>query len=150
KDLVVQDVKNNLYLLANDGKVLWKKQLEGRVLGKIEQIDMYKNGRLQLAFATQNRVYVLDRNGKDVSPFPLKFNDNITQPLSVFDYDNKREYRLMVTQGKSVLMYDGQGNTVKGFTYKQAENTINSQPRHFRIGTKDYIVFVQGNELEIL
>src|SRR5690606_34466538 len=27
---------------------------------------------------------------------------------------------------------------------------INSQPRHFRIGTKDYIVFVQGNELEIL
>src|SRR5690606_19288026 len=98
----------------------------------------------------QNRVYVLDRNGKDVSPFPLKFNDNITQPLSVFDYDNKREYRLMVTQGKSVLMYDGQGNTVKGFTYKQAENTINSQPRHFRIGTTDYIVFVQGNELEIL
>ncbi len=149
-EIVVQDVKNNLYLISNDGKVLWKKQLEGKLLGSISQIDMYKNGRLQLAFATPNRVYVLDRNGKDVSPFPLKFNDNITQPLSVFDYDNKRDYRLLVTQGKTLLIYDQQGNSVKGFTYKKADNTINTQPSHFRIGKKDYIVFVQGKELEIL
>jgi hypothetical protein len=149
-EIVVQDVKNSLYLISNDGKVLWKKQLEGKLLGTVEQIDMYKNGRLQLAFATSNRVYVLDRNGKDVAPFPLKFNDAITQPLSVFDYDNKRDYRLMVTQGKSVLMYDQQGKVVSGFNYKKAESTINTQPQHFRIGRKDYIVFVQGNELEIL
>ncbi len=149
-EIVVQDVKNNLYLISNDGKVLWKKQLEGKLLGSVAQLDMYKNGRLQLAFATSNRVYVLDRNGKDISPFPLKFNNNITQPLSVFDYDNKRDYRLMVTQGKSVLMYDQLGNSVKGFTYKKADNTINTQPRHYRIGKKDYIVFVQGKELEIL
>jgi hypothetical protein len=149
-EVVVQDVKNNLYLISNDGKVLWKKQLDGKILGIVEQIDMYKNGRLQLAFATSNKVYILDRNGKDVSPFPLKFNDNITQPLSVFDYDNKRDYRLMVTQGKSVLMYDKQAKIVTGFTYKKADKTVNTQPRHFRIRRKDYIVFVQGNELEIL
>ena len=149
-EIVVQDVKNNLYLISNDGKVLWKKQLEGKILGTVSQIDMYKNGRLQLAFTTSNRVYVLDRNGKDVSPFPLKFNDNITQPLSVFDYDNKRDYRLMVIQGKAVLMYDQKGQIVSGFTYQKAENVINTQPQHFRIGRKDYIVFVQGNELEIL
>ena len=70
--------------------MLWKKQLDGAILGKIEQIDMYKNGRLQLAFATPNRVYVLDRNGKEVAPFPLKFNDKVTQPLSVFNYDIKQ------------------------------------------------------------
>lgn len=149
-EIVVQDIKNNLYLISNNGKVLWKKQLDGKLLGKVQQIDMFKNGRLQLAFATPNRVYVLDRDGKDVTPFPLKFNDQITQPLSVFDYDNKRDYRLMVTQGKSVLMYDKQGKIVTGFTYKKAESTINTQPEHFRIGKKDYIVFVQGNELEIL
>lgn len=149
-EVVVQDVKNNLYLIANDGKVLWKRQLEGKILGRIEQIDMFKNGRLQLAFATPNRVYVLDRNGKDATPFPLKFNDNITQPLSIFDYDNKRDYRLLVTQGRSVLLYDGQGKAVSGFTYKKAENNINTHPKHFRLGRKDYIVFVQGKELEIL
>lgn len=150
KEIVVQDIKNNLYLISNKGNVLWKKQINGNILGRIEQIDMYKNGRLQLAFATQNRVYVLDRNGKDVSPFPLKFNDNITQPLSVFDYDNKKNYRLLVTQGKNTLMYDHKGQRVFGFKFKGAKSSISSQPRHFRIGSKDYIIFSAGNNLEIL
>lgn len=150
KEIVVQDVKNNLYLISNRGKVLWKKQLNGNILGKVEQIDMYKNGRLQLAFATPNRLYVLDRNGKDVKPFPMKFNDEITQPLSVFDYDKKRNYRFLVTQGKNTLMYDIKGKRVKGFTFKQANSNIISQPKHFRIGSKDYIVFAAGNRLYIL
>jgi len=97
KEIIVQDIKNNLYLISNRGKVLWKKQLQGPVLGEVQQIDMYKNGRLQLAFATPNRVYVLDRNGNNAAPFPLKFKDAITQPLSVFDYDNNKKYRLLVT-----------------------------------------------------
>ncbi|WP_353780176.1 ribonuclease HII [Winogradskyella sp. 3972H.M.0a.05] len=150
KDIVAQDVNNVLYLISNKGTVLWKKQLHGPVLGKIEQIDTYKNGRLQLAFATPKRVYVLDRNGKDVNAFPLKFNDEITQPLSVFDYDKKKEYRLLVTQGRSLLMYDKNGKSVSGFTFNRANNTISTQPKHFRIGTKDYIVFAEGQKLQIL
>ena len=150
KDIAVQDINNNLYLISNQGKIFWKKQLSGKILGKIEQIDMYKNGRLQLAFATQNKVYVLDRNGKDVSPFPLNFNDKITQPLSVFDYDNKRKYRLMLTQGKNILMYDQRGKTVNGFKYKSGKNNITTQPKHFRISRKDYIVFADGNTMEVL
>lgn len=150
KDIVVQDIKNNLYLISNNGKIYWKKQLEGSILGRIEQIDIYKNGRLQLVFTTPHRLYVLDREGNDVGPFPIKFNDEITQPLSVFDYDNKQQYRFLVTQGQSLLMYDKQGKLVKGFLYKKAPNTINTQPQHFRIGRKDYIVFTQGKQLEIL
>ncbi|RXJ44578.1 ribonuclease HII [Gelidibacter gilvus] len=149
-EVAVQDISNNLYLISKDGKVQWKKQLDSKILGRIEQIDINKNGRLQLAFATQHQVYVLDRNGKDVGSFPLKFRDQITQPLSVFDYDKNRDYRLMVTQGASVLLYNKQGKIVRGFNFKKAENTINTQPQHFRIDRKDYIVFVQGNELEIL
>lgn len=150
KDIAIQDINNNLYLISNQGKIFWKKQLEGKILGKIEQIDMYKNGRLQLAFTTPQKVYVLDRNGRDVSPFPLKFKDKITQPLSVFDYDNNRNYRLMITQGKNALMYDQTGKIVRGFNYKSAKNNISTQPKHFRISRKDYIVFAYGNTMEIL
>lgn len=150
KEIIVQDVNNNLYLISNRGKVLWKKRLNGPILGKVEQIDIYKNGRLQLAFATPKRVYVLDRNGKEVSPFPIKFNDEITQPLSVFDYDNNKNYRLLVVQSKEVLMIDVRGKTVKGFTFKKAQSNIITQPKHFRVGAKDYIVFASGNKLNIL
>lgn len=149
-DIAVQDINNNLYLISNKGKVFWKKQLDGKIMGDIKQIDTYKNGRLQLVFNTTKRLYVLDRNGNDVKPFPLKFNDDITQPVSVFDYDNKKNYRLLITQGKSVLMYDKQGKIVNGFTYKTAQNDISSQPKHFRIGRKDFITFTHGNKIEIL
>ncbi|MEO9076949.1 MAG: ribonuclease HII [Gelidibacter sp.] len=150
KEVAVQDVNFNLYLISKDGKVLWKRKLDSKILGRIEQIDTYKNGRLQLVFATQYQIYVLDRVGKNVGNFPLKFNNQITQPLSVFDYEKNRNYRLMLTQGSNILLYDKNGKMVGGFLYKKAEHTINTQPRHFKIGKKDYIVFVQGNELEIL
>jgi len=149
EDIVVQDINNNLYLISNQGKILWKKRLNGNILGKIEQIDIYKNGRLQLVFATPKRVYVIDRNGNDVGPFPLNFNDNITQPLSVFDYDNNKNYRLLVTQGSNLLLYNVSSKIVNGFNY-QKSTEINSQPKHFRINSKDYIVFAAGNIMKIL
>ncbi len=150
KEIVVQDINNNLYLISNKGKILWKKQIQGSILGTIEQIDIYKNGRLQLAFATSNNVYVIDRNGNDVGPFPAQFNSEITQPLAVFDYDKNKNYRLLITQGKNILMYDVKAQTVNGFTFKSANNTIICQPKHFRIGSKDYITFKTQNKLYIL
>jgi hypothetical protein len=150
KEIVVQDVKNKLYLISNTGKILWKKQLEGPVLGQIEQIDIYKNGRLQLAFTTPHKLYIIDRNGNDVSPFPGNFNDAITQPLSVFDYEKTKNYRLLITQGKNILMYDTSLKTVNGFNFKSANNTIISQPQHFRIGNKDYIAFKTQNKMYFL
>ncbi|WP_411895880.1 hypothetical protein [Winogradskyella sp. A2] len=150
KDIAIQDSNNNLYLISSSGNILWKKKLQDNILGEIEQIDIYKNGRLQLVFATSKRVYVLDRNGNDVGPFPLKFNDPITQPLSVFDYDKKRDYRLLVTQANNLLMYNTNAKNVSGFNYKDRSGTILTQPKHFRLGSKDYIVFGAGEQLKIL
>ena len=60
--------------------------------------------RLQLVFNTTKRLYVLDRNGNNVKPFPLKFKDDITQPVSIFDYDKRKNYRLLIySKGKSVM-----------------------------------------------
>ena len=93
-DMAVQDNNNTLYLISPQGRIYWKKQLEGRILGEIKSIDILKNGRYQLAFATQNELHVIDRDGNRVKPFPLKFRDEITQPLAVFDYESNRDYRL--------------------------------------------------------
>ena len=149
-DIVVQDAKNNLYLISKDGKVIWKKKINQPILGQISQIDIYKNGRLQLIFNTKNKIYVLDRNGNNVKQFPKTFNDPITQPLAVFDYDNNKNYRLLVTQGRELLMYDKNGKKVSGFKYKKSSNNISSKPKHFRIINKDFIVFKIGNKIKIL
>ena len=63
--------------------------------------------------------YILDRTGRAVAPFPIKFRDEITQGISVFDYDNNRKYRFVITQGKEPLMLDSKGKKVKGFRFKK-------------------------------
>lgn len=149
KDIVVQDVENHLYLISNEGVVRWKKKVSGPILGRIQQVDLYKNGRLQLVFSTANKVYVLDRLGRDVDAFPLNFKDEITQAVSVFDYDKNKNYRFLVTQNETLLMYDGNGKRVKGFTYNP-EGVVHTAPQHVRYAGKDYIIFVAGNKLNIL
>ena len=149
KEIVVQDENYNLYLISNQGKVLWKKKLVGEILGEVKQVDLYKNGRLQLIFATENRLYVLDRNGKEVKPFPKVFRDKITQPLAIFDYDNNKNYRFLVTQGKELLMYDSKGKIVRGFKYDESNDVIKS-PKHFRIKNKDIITVITKGSLKIL
>ena len=56
---------------------------------------------------------------------------------------------MLVTQGNDILMYNTNGKTVNGFRYQKAAN-INSQPKHFRINNKDYIVFAAGNTMKVL
>ena len=84
-DIVVQDQNNVLYLFSNKGILYWKKQLSGPIIGNIEQVDLYKNRRLQMAFRTPNRFMILDRNGSIVSPFNIKIPDSSPQHFAVFD-----------------------------------------------------------------
>ncbi|MCG2459818.1 ribonuclease HII [Flavobacteriaceae bacterium F89] len=151
REIVVQDKDNNLYLISTDGKVLWKKKLEGRIQGKIEQVDLYNNGRLQLAFTTDNQFLILDRNGDEVKPFTFTYQGGNLNPLAVFDYDHNKKYRFLVTQGEKIFMYNNQGEIVKGFKYTKTVSPVLGAPEHFRLKGKDYLVFKLANgELKIL
>ncbi|AEM69816.1 ribonuclease HII [Allomuricauda ruestringensis DSM 13258] len=145
QEIVVQDQNNVLYLISTDGKVLWTKQLDGRIQGGIQQVDIYKNGKLQLAFTTNDQFLILDRNGDEVPPFKIDFEGGNLNPLAIFDYDGSRNYRFVITQGQKVYMYNNQGKIVRGFTFTDAPSNILDAPKHFRVGNKDYLVFKQDN-----
>lgn len=151
KEIVVQDMNNTLYLISYKGKILWKKELTGNIQGKIEQVDIFKNGRLQLAFTTNNQFLVLDRNGKEVVQFTKTYDGGNLNPLAVFDYDGKKDYRFVVTQGDKIFMYNSKASIVDGFKYTKAEKPIISAPKHMRIGKKDFLVFkLEDGTLKIL
>ena len=141
QDIAVQDEQNSLYLYSNTGTLFWKKQIEGKIIGDIKQVDLYKNGRLQMAFRTTERFYILDRNGKVVPPFNKKIKTTTSaQGLAVFDYDQSRNYRFVLAQDKNVLMLDNKGKRVTGFKFTKSASTISAPPKHIRIGNKDYIL----------
>ncbi len=141
QEILVQDNQNQLYLFDNSGKLLWKKQLQGAIQGKVSQVDLYKNGRLQLAFTTTNQWLILDRNGNEVPPFNKTFKDGNLSPLAVFDYDNNKEYRFVFGQGKDIYMYDRNVKSVNGFKYKKTKSSLLEAPKHFKIKGDDYLVF---------
>ena len=148
-EIIIQDSKNILYLINNRGQVEWTREIDGKIIKEVNQIDSYKNGKLQYVFATEKSLNLLDRKGRDVGKFPLKFKDNITSPVSVFDYDKNKNYRLLITQNNELFMFDSKGNKVRGFDYNK-KNKIVTTPKHFRIGNKDIIVFKTIDKLTIL
>ena len=150
-DIAVQDDQNQLYLYSDSGERYWKKELPGPIQGRIHQVDLFKNGRLQMVFTTPGTLTVLDRNGREVAPFPKSFPGGNLGPLAVFDYDNNRNYRLVFSQGNKVFMFDGQGRDVAGFKYRNAESPVLGTPDHIRIGSRDYLVFrLDNGTLKIL
>ena len=149
EEIIVQDINNILYLIDSSGKIAWSKQIDKKILNKVVQVDSYKNGRLQYVFSTESQLYMLDRKGRDVGKFPLQFNDKITLPISVFDYDNNKNYRICITQGNELFMFDSKGIFVNGFKYKKQDQIITS-PKHFRIQNKDLIVFKTKSKFNII
>ena len=148
-EIIVQDSENKIHLINSDGQVEWTKKINGKILKEIYQIDTYKNGKLQYVFNTENNLFVIDRKGRNVGRFPLKFDDKITKPISIFDYDKNKNYRLLITQNRELFMFDSKGKRVKGFEYKKKSEII-TKPKHFRISGKDIIVFKTIDELLIL
>jgi hypothetical protein len=138
---VVQDEENQLYLLGTTGKILWKKQLDGAILGPVHQVDVYRNRRLQLAFTTTKSFQVLDRNGNTVRGF-TKTGMSTSSTLGIFDYDKQRNYRILLSTGNALSMYDRSMKKVSGWRKTKLTGSLGYPPKHIRIGNRDYIALV--------
>jgi hypothetical protein len=142
KEILVQDSKNNIYLLNNMGRILWKRQLDGAILGDIHQIDYYKNNKIQYLFNTAGRIYLLDRNGNHVARYPYVLSSKATNGLSVFDYDNDKDYRIFIAlEDKRVYLYDKTGNRNPGWSLPLTEGTVIDPVQRFQVQGRDYILF---------
>ena len=139
---VVQDEENQLYLLDTTGGIVWKKQLDGPILGPVTQVDVYRNKRLQLAFTTAKSFQVLDRNGNAVSGYSIK-GMRSSSTLAVFDYDKQRNYRLVLSSGNTLSMYDRSMKKVNGWRKTKLNSALKYPAKHIRIGNRDYIALVQ-------
>ena len=151
-DFTFQDSENHLYYYSNKGNQYWKKKIPKKIIGDIKQIDIYKNGRLQIIFRTEDRLYVLDRNGNEVKELSFEINSGENNiPISIFDYEKNRNYRFLVTNDNIIEMFDSRGKKVSGFKPDTFESSIIKSPVHIRIDGKDFIIVqLKNEELKIL
>ncbi len=138
----VQDMKYNIYLINQVGRILWKLQLPELINSEIFQVDYFRNGKKQLLFSTRNSLYLVDRMGNFVDRYPVNLRSPATCGVSVFDYDNTRDYRLFIAgEDKKIYAYTKEGILVNGWSFGQSESEVTRPVNHFRIGDKDFLVF---------
>ena len=151
KEIFVQDLANNVYLINSAGRILWKQPVDGPILGDVYQVDFYRNGKLQYLFNTAKKIHLIDRNGNYVERYPISLRSDATNPLSVFDYDKNRDYRLCVaTEDRKIYLYDIEGNMITGWKFGKTESMVTGPIQHFRVGDSDYIIAVDQNRIYIL
>ena len=144
-ELAVQDELLNLYLISSQGEIIWKRKLEEGILGEIKQIDLYKNKKFQMIFNTTNKVFLVDRNGRDVLKFPIMLDEPTKLPISLFDYEKNKNYRILVSSGKKYFMYNKFGEKIKGWKLSRTLSPAIHPAEHYVIGGRDYIIMAEEN-----
>lgn len=139
-ELLVQDYNHQLYLLNREGKVLWRKQLDEEIVGDIDFMDGFDNGKFQLLFNTKSKSHLIDRNGKYIEKYPVALLDSTAvAPLAV-KYSKKSDYRIITCNGTKLINLDANGDNVKGWKKPDLKAPL-----------KETLIYtsVQGNEMFI-
>jgi hypothetical protein len=141
KELFASDEKGTIYLIGNTGKIQWKKNLGEKVKSKVYQVDFFKNGKLQLLFNTENYIHLLDRNGNYVAGYPVKLNSPATNGIAVYDYENTKDYRILVAcSNKHIYNYNINGKLTEGFNFSETADIVCMPVDWRRINAKDYLL----------
>lgn len=143
--IVTFDTLNNMYLIDHEGNIVWKLNIGEKVISDVHTVDFYKNGKIQYLFNTKNRIYLIDLLGRDVEGYPVELRDQATNGLAVFDYDDNKEYRILIAlKDNRIYNYDIRGKKIRGWNNPMTKGMVTKPVQHLRVERKDYIVIADA------
>jgi len=145
-ELLVQDAKDQLYLINRNGKTLWKKQLKGQIVKDIISLDMYSSQRFQVLCSTSEALYLIDRNGKDVESFPVSLSNGSQAMPAAIKYHGRDEYRVLFADGEYIRNVDAEGKAVKGWRKPKIESGALQQVQYIYENGKDYLICLSQDQ----
>lgn len=140
-ECLAQDCEGRLCLVGADGMLLWRRAVDGPIVGGVSQVDFYSNGKLQYLFATPNSLYIVDRLGNDVGPFPVRLPSRAQSGASRATYSDGSPMRFFVGCEGGVALFGPDGKAVDGWKPLRPEGAIEAPARHLVCSGKDFIVF---------
>lgn len=135
REYLVQDERHQVHLVSEDGSMVFSQQVVGEITGDVFQIDFYKNGKLQLLFATDEALYGMDRLGALLPGYPIHLpSGEDIRFLNLVDYDKDLDYRYFVgTELGSLFLFDKNGKALEGWAPKYTSGALATTPSHHRI-----------------
>ncbi len=142
-EILVQDKLHNLYLLNNNGEILWKRTLSDALLSEIYEIDYHEDGELKLLFNTADNIYLLDREGKDIGNYPLHLQSPASNGMCLVDFEQNKKYKMFLAcENGQAYGFTKEGNPVFGWNPKHNVGRITQAFQYFQDGRKDYLVLL--------
>lgn len=136
-EYLVQLSNYRLQLADKNLKGIWAVPFQTPLRGFVEQIDYMNNGKLQMLFASGNKVFLLDRNGRFVNPYPKEVDDLIMLGPKVYKIDG--EYAIMLLHMDNRLrLYDRQCRPYPAWSDISVKETIKVFPELLKLGKNHY------------
>ncbi len=152
-EILCQSAANDLYLISNTGKIIWKKRLAEQILGSPLQIDYFKNDKLQMLFAGESSIYLIDKNGKMVTGFPIHFKVGAGSGLKLLNsnLDSQPEYWVYL-KNKSLICMDQNFKLKRDFKTISLEAPLEMPPTVLTFVNRKVVVFSDtlGNVYTVL
>lgn len=142
-EILVQDIKNRIYLISRSGTMLWSRQLDEPILGSVQQIDLFTNKELEYLFNTKSKIYAIDRNGKDAQNYPIKLGVSATNGLVCVDYDGERKYFVyMACSNGNMYGFEKGGKPISGWNPLLVRGWFSRILQSFVANKREYLVAI--------
>ena len=117
-----QDANQQLFCINDAGEKLWEKELDSKVLSQLYAIDYYKNGSEQYVFNTENKIYIIDKQGNFIEGFPLNLGGKANCALTCFYKGNDlhQAYYYVPCNNGNIYGYEINGLPLAGWNPKKA------------------------------
>lgn len=123
---------------AKDREV-WRMDLTGERAPQAWEVDLYRNGKYQVALANETAFHVIDILGREVKGYPISPSSGIAA-AGVIDYDRNRNYRILIGTGDGQLLnYREEGSRTPGWDFSPQPGRVIVQVHHLRVGNRDYL-----------
>ena len=142
--VVFFDVSGNLYLLNHKGELIWKKKLPEIPVSKVYVADPGKDHKAVLVFNSRKLIQIISLNGQNQKQIELQLP--ATTGINVIDYDNNRNYRILVTcLNQKIYNYTLNGKNTPGWTNLTTLATIIKPLEHIKFAKKEYLIATDKN-----
>ena len=142
-ELCFQDKEKQVYVISSTGNLIWKKKLNETIQSEIYTVDIFKNGKFQLLFNTENYLHLLDRNGNYVQGYPVRLPAKATSNMTLLDYDKNKEYRIFIAcADKRIYNFSLYGIKTEGYIPLKTDDLVELPVYYSKVGQSDYLTTI--------
>lgn len=144
--ILVQDVMNTVYFVSNNGTILWKTQLSGKINSNVFEVDPYRTGEIHYLFSTNKQACLINHQGLNVMGYPVRFPGTATAGINLFDPYGDSTWQFYVPlENNRIMGYLINGKPVPGWNPRTIGARITTKLSMVTLGTEPYLCGTGSN-----